>query len=126
MKILSAVGIGLVSLLPSYGYAQQFEPGKYVGEFVVTSSFPGKERAVRLELVFESAKEGLVKGVGKSQSPSCRGAEVPFVGKLQGNKLELRSAEERTSCTMQYSLTVDGNKLVGTTRSGYPVQLTKQ
>jgi len=124
--VMASVSVAL-ALLPMPGYGQESLVGRYVGSFVVSSAFPGRpERTIRLELVIESAENGVVKGVGISQSKNCAGAAVPIVGEHRGAKLELRAAEERTSCSMQHSLVIEGNKLTGTTRSGYPVTLTKQ
>jgi hypothetical protein len=127
MRILSAIGLAVVTVAPIYAYGQEPLIGKYKGEFIVSSTFPGRpERAVRVELVIASVENGVVKGTGKSYSPSCKGAELPIEGKQQGNKLELRATGERATCTMAYSLTVEGKKLIGTTPSGYPLQLSKQ
>jgi len=126
MRVASVITLVIITIIPAYGYGQESLVGKYVGEFVVSSFTPGRDRSISLELVIESSENGLIKGIGRSQSKACSGASVPIVGKLEGNKLEIRAAEERANCPMQYSLTIDGNKLVGTTRSGYPAQLRKQ
>lgn len=99
MKLVAGMIVVLMSA-PIGVYAQELLVGRYTGHFTVSSPFPGKDgRRVQVELVIASAENGVVKGTGKSSSNDCKGAEVPLEGKQDGNKLQIRAVEERTTCT---------------------------
>jgi hypothetical protein len=127
MRISVAFGLVVVMSAAPIAYGQESLVGRYKGDFIVTSTFPGRpDRAIDAELIIKSVENGVVKGTGKSSSPSCHGVEHPIEGKQEGNKLQVRAADSAGKCTMEWSLTVEGSKLVGTTRSGYRLQLSKQ
>lgn len=106
-------------------YAQDSLVGKWSGSFSIQTS--RGEIKVGVELTIASVENGKVKGTATSYSKSC-GGQYEMQGTYQDDKLALKSANKSGGagdCWFGLKLTVDGNKLVGTTGVGSPIQLSK-
>ena len=128
MKPVAAMVFAVLSVAAS-AYAQDALVGKYTGSYAL--AVRDKEITVRLTLVIASVEDGVVKGTATTASsgsrPPCDG-DYPMAGKYEGNKLQLHATQKggRTGdCSLALNLTVEGNKLVGTTGTGSQVQLSK-
>ena len=125
MKITAAAFVTGVMLVSASAYAQQSLSGRYTGNYVVyTAKGP---TPVGLTLVIDSVEGVVVKGTATSYGRTC-GGDFPIEGQFKDNKLQLSSTTKGGSagdCIWQLNLTVEGNKLTGTTGLGNAVQLSK-
>ena len=103
--------------------------GRYVGTLQAINIY-GVTVGVGLEVVIESIEGGLVRATAISYAkPSLCGGTYPMLGTHAGNKLTLKASSlggPRKDCGLHLRLAVEGNKLVGETAVGYPVQLIKR
>ena len=125
MKVAVAVAVTGVMFVSACVYAQESLSGRYTGYFVANTRVG--TQAVGLTLVIDSVVDGAVKGTATNYAKVCRG-DFPMEGKLQGDKLELRSIAKggpAGDCSLEWSLNVEGNKLVGTGRGGNAITLSR-
>ena len=130
MKVVAAMAFAVLVSVVAGVYAQDALPGRYTGTYAFLGG--SKENTVRLTLVIASVEGGIVKGTATNEGSTGRknpcGGDYPMEGKYEGNKLQLKSTEKGGrvgDCGLSLNLTVEGNKLVGTTGAGYKVQLSK-
>jgi hypothetical protein len=124
MKTVVGVALWGFLLLSNCALAQGTLVGKYSGTFAVSSI---RSETFSMKLVIDSVDGGVVKGTATPEGNICAGA-FPMQGKLEGKQLSLHSTGKGSSlkgCTFDLNLTVEGNKLVGTTDAGDPVKLSK-
>lgn len=125
MKGICVAGLVVLLAVPLHLHAQDSPVGKYSGTFTVPT-LTG-DRQIGLELTIASVEGGKVKGAARSYSRSC-GGDFPVEGTYEGSKLEIRSTAKfgpAGDCSFRMRLTVEGNKLVGETGGGRPIQLSK-
>jgi hypothetical protein len=116
------------TVAPAWVSAQGSIVGKYTGSIVQNFATSGAVRAIGLQLVVDSAEGGVVKGTATILELNCAG-DYPMEGKLDDGKLQLRSTTKggrAGDCWLRLALSVEGNKLNGTTGSGQQVQLSKR
>jgi hypothetical protein len=101
--------------------AQDSLIGKYQGAAEVQRGRAGGGAPM---LVISSVENGVVKGAATTYG-RCAG-EYPLEGRLEGDKLELKStkAGRLPDCVIDYSLSVDGKRLTGTS-SGVPISFQR-
>jgi hypothetical protein len=122
MKII----IAMLSILLSLGvHAQDVLAGKYQGTVLISTVRP--DEPFSMELVIDNVQDGTVTGTATTIGNICAG-KFPMQGKLDGNKLALKSTGKGNSlkgCSLDLDLIVNGKKLTGTTGNGDPVKLSK-
>ena len=119
------IGLALVSLslyLPT-SLAQQLAPGKYTGRMEFTSP-AGKPINETVTLTIEKVDGDRVEGIAWVGTRLCS-VDTPFAGRLEGDTLKLRGAPLKEKCGVNWDLKVAGDKLEGTTASGYAVRLSR-
>lgn len=124
MKIAAGFALLAFLSLSTCAHAQETLVGKYSGTFAVSSI---RSETFSMKLVIDSVDGGVVKGNATPEGNICAGT-FPMQGKLEGNKLSLRSTGKGSSlkgCTFNLDLVVEGNRLTGTTDAGDPVRLSK-
>ena len=109
--------------------AQDSLVGKYSGLFEVsTRDAPGGVAMRYLKLDITSVEGGRVSGTVTPtyERSSCKGTS-PIEGTYKEKQLVLRMRQggSTSDCSLTLRLTVDGNKLTGTTGSGRRVDLSK-
>ncbi|MDZ7653201.1 MAG: hypothetical protein U5L03_11965 [Burkholderiaceae bacterium] len=105
-----------VLMVPIAATAQALAPGKYSGrmEYVETS---GKTVSDLTTLTIEKIDGDRVQGTAYIGFQSCR-EDVPFSGRIVGDKLTVGAKHSKEMCSFHWDLTVSGNKLEGKSRSG--------
>jgi hypothetical protein len=123
MKIAFAVAITGVMFVANVVYAQGAPSGTYSGTHTANSG----NKTAGLSLVIDSVEGELVKVTATSNSRSC-GGTFPMEGTLKDNKLALSASAghgQGGGCRLRLNLSVEGNKLTGTTGGGGSVELSK-
>jgi len=121
MPFFATVVLIGVMLIPIPAYAQDSLAGKYTGSITRQQGSKG------LTLVIDSAQGGVVKGTATRTEKNCKG-DYPVEGKVEANKLKLSALKKgglAGDCSVNWDLTIEGNKLVGTTGSGHQIELSK-
>jgi hypothetical protein len=80
-----------------------------------------------LVVIIDSVEGGAVKGSLTIMGSQCPG-DYPFEGKLGDGKLQLHTTEKggrAGDCGLRLNLTVEGNKLKGTTGAGHQAELSR-
>ena len=131
MKIIRAVAITLVAFA-SVASGQELRTGKWTGTRVEPTNAGG--RPTGLVLVIHDIQAEVVKAtatetyqVHGNGGPACSG-DYRMEGKYRDNKLRLRSTSttaRSSDCRLSLNLSLEGDKLVGTTGGGYPVMLSR-
>ena len=131
MKVISAVAVTLMAFA-SIANAQDLSKGRYTGSYPQRTA--SGERPVGLVLVIDNVQAGVVTATATTTfqahgagSPPCSG-EYQMEGKYTDNKLRLRSKSTTargSDCRLSLNLSANGDKLVGTTGGGAPVNLSK-
>jgi hypothetical protein len=111
--VAAAIGYG------AFAQAQDSLTGTYTGSF---TGAPPKEPQLGMELRINSVDQGTVKGTARVLSGQCAGT-YPMEGKYENNKLTMKATEG--PCPFGFNVTQEGNKLVGSTGAGRPLQLSK-
>jgi len=107
-------------------YAQESLVGTYTGSYTVPVSGYGPQQ-VGMQLIIASVENGVVKGAATVYRLSCKG-NYPMEGKYDGNKLVMKSTAKggvAGDCIIALNVVQEGNKLVGKTGSGAPLQLSR-
>jgi hypothetical protein len=100
--------------------AQDLLLGRYTGGFTVSKG--PKSIQVGMELVLTTEEQGAVKGTAKLLAGQCAGSYA-MEGKFDNNKLDMKGSGG--PCPFGFSATKQGNKLVGATGAGAPLELSK-
>ena len=110
-------------------YAQDSLVGTYKGNFTVPSNIGDIQ--IGVQLIIASVEDGVVKGTltqyGFGSGGACAG-NYPMEGKYDGNKLVMRATAKggrAGDCGFGFDVVQEGNKFVGKTGSGRPIQLSK-
>ena len=108
-------------------YAQDSLVGTYNGSYTYPGGRGHSPISATVQLIIASVENGVAKGTATTFQNASAG-EYPMEGKIDGNKLTMKSTAKggRTGdCTFGFNVTQEGGKFVGTTGSGYPLQLSK-
>ena len=125
MRTTAVASLMMSLAVPLQLYAQDSVVGKYSGS--VSRATVKGEMQVGLDLVIASVDNGAVKGSATSYAKNCGGA-FPIEGTYVGNSMDIKSTASFGSagdCALHLLLRAEGNKLVGETGNGRPVQLSK-
>jgi hypothetical protein len=123
VKTAVAAAITGVMFVANFACAQGAPSGTYSG----THSANIGNKTSGLSLVIDGVEGELVKVTATSSSRHC-GGTFPMEGTLKGNKLTLSATAghgQGGGCRLRLNLSVEGNKLIGTTGGGGPVELSK-
>jgi hypothetical protein len=120
-RIMQASTAALLIMSCGLAAAQDSLVGKYQGSVEVQRGRAGGGAPM---LVISSVENGVVKGAVTTFG-RCAG-DYPLEGRLEGDKLELKStkAGRLPDCVIDYSLSVDGKRLTGTS-SGVPISFQR-
>ncbi len=105
--------------------AQDSLLGTYSGSYMGRG--PMGDTQVGVQLIVVSVDDGLVKGTAKQFGGPCVG-EYPMQGKFEDNKLVMKATAKggrAGDCSFSFNGVREGNKLVGATGLGRPLQLSK-
>lgn len=125
MRTFAALGLAAGMAASQCLLADGLEPGKYTGSMTKMTNRNIQQWGVAV--LIESVEDGVVKGVATRYQGNCRG-DVPIQGRLEGNTLKLRESSKggpAGDCGFRATLTVEGNKLVGTTGAGEPMEVSR-
>jgi hypothetical protein len=130
MRLLSVICITTIALMQAaVAVAQDGLVRTYNGTRTVQSR--AGEAQVGMQLVVDSADNGVVKGTAKisarNRATTCAG-DYPMEGTYQENTLKLKTIEKggvAADCGLILNLKHEGNKLVGTTGNGLAINLSK-
>ena len=129
MKSSTACRAALMLLLANLVHAGESPlVGRYTGTFQAQDNYM-PNRIIGMTLIVQKAAEGKVEATGQLHARGPCHTPFPMAGTLEGNQLQLqtvRRAGKDADCQILVKLTVDGSRLVGTTRHGLPVRLSKQ
>jgi hypothetical protein len=127
-RIASTVAIVLAC---ATAFAQAPLSGTYSGSYI----FPGIRGDTLLGVRFivsDVDSNGTVNGKIELSSRGACAGDYPMRGKLEGNKLVMRSTQKggrASDCSFSFNGVMDGNKIVGSTGAtegeGRPLQLAK-
>ncbi len=131
MKTAAAVAIAGVMFMATCVYAQESLSGRYTGNLLVNTQSQGTQ-SVGLALVIDSVEGGVVKGTATRFATGkvgrgCAGS-FPMEGKLEDKKLALHSTGKSGGagdCSLRLNLSVEGNKLIGTSGGGNAIELSR-
>ena len=123
-KVIAAVAI--VGGVVSAAYAQDSLVGTWTGNY----TFPGRrgDTLLGVRLQIASAEDGVVKGVATLSTRGACAGDYPMAGKYEENKLSMRATAKGGTagdCSFSFNVVREGNRLVGTTGGGRPLQLSR-
>jgi len=75
-------------------------------------------------LTIDKVEGNQIEGVAWVGIKLCR-VDTPVQGQLSGDKLKVTGKPVKQDCGIRWDLKVEGNKLEGTTPSGYTIVLSK-
>jgi hypothetical protein len=115
MRPMSLSLLGML-MIPIVATAQALAPGKYSGrlEYVEIS---GRTVSDLSTLTIEKIDGDRVQGTAYIGFQFCR-EDVPFSGRIVGDKLTVGGKHAKEMCNFLWDLTVSGDKLEGKSRSG--------
>ena len=113
--------LGLV-VQPLLVAAQGLAPGKYSGN--VNFLWAGKPMQELVTLTIDKVEGNQIEGVAWVGMKRCR-VDTPVRGQLSGDTLKVTGKALKEDCGIRWELKIDGNKLEGTTPSGYTIVLSK-
>lgn len=123
-------GYGIVAgiaLAGAIAQAQDSLVGTYTGAYSASSP-TGNTRQNGVKLVIDSAENGVVRGTATLDTGGPCSGNYAMAGKLAGGRLVMRSTRQSGAagdCPFGLNVAMEGNKLVGSTGGGYPIQLSK-
>lgn len=116
--------LAVVSFLSSahsiFAQTQDSVAGRYTGSF--TAARGPKPFEAGVELVVSNVEQGVVKGTARVLAGQCAGTYA-MEGNFANNKLNMKGSGG--PCPFGFSATKEGNKLIGSTGAGAPLQLSK-
>ena len=112
----------LTTALVAVAQPQDTLVGTYAGNFTAPPAF-----VVTFELIITTVEKDVVRGAAKIFKGVCSPGEYSMEGKLTGHKLIMKSTSPgRTAdCGFGFEVVREGNKFVGATGNGLPLEFSK-
>lgn len=121
-----AAAVAIVGSVFGSAHAQDSIVGTWTGSYIFPSGRGDTPLGVRLSIA--SVEDGVAKGTATLSTRGPCAGDYPMEGKFEENTLSMRATAKGGAagdCSFRFNAVREGNKLVGTTGGGRPLQLSR-